>query len=92
MAAFLASKASMAGLAAKPVTKSRAVSYRAARAAPARRGALQVTASKKEDGPVVAIAGVTGAVGQEFLEVSDALLPRSRDRYDRGKRPRVRGW
>jgi len=59
----------MAGLAAKPVTKSRAVSYRAAPAAPARRGALQVTASKKEDGPVVAIAGVTGAVGQEFLEV-----------------------
>eukprot|EP00959_Pyramimonas_sp_CCMP1952_P328647 6880576-Pyramimonas_sp.AAC.1 len=69
MAAFLASKASMAGLAATPVTKSRANASRAVPAAPARRGALQVTAKKTADGPVVAIAGVTGAVGQEFLQV-----------------------
>jgi len=39
-------------------------------AAPRRRGALAVTAAKKADGPVVAIVGVTGAVGQEFLRVS----------------------
>ena len=63
----------MAGLAAKPVIKSRTVSSRAAPAAPARRGALQVTAAKTADGPVVAIAGVTGAVGQEFLSVRCVL-------------------
>jgi hypothetical protein len=30
---------------------------------------LAVRAGKKADGPVVAIVGVTGAVGQEFLRV-----------------------
>ena len=47
-----------------------APSARAAAAAP-RRGALGVVAAKKADGPVVAIVGVTGAVGQEFLRVSE---------------------
>lgn len=34
------------------------------------RRSLTVRASKTETGPVIAIAGVTGAVGQEFLRVS----------------------
>ena len=41
---------------------------RAPRHAPAARRAASV-AAKKADGPVVAIVGVTGAVGQEFLKV-----------------------
>mmetsp|Transcript_1749 Transcript_1749/g.3012 ORF Transcript_1749/g.3012 Transcript_1749/m.3012 type:complete len:393 (-) Transcript_1749:254-1432(-) len=70
MAAFLASKASMAGLSAKPVHRARVASARAAPARLAsRRGPLQVSAKKTEGGPIVAIAGVTGAVGQEFLTV-----------------------
>lgn len=69
MAAFVASKASMAGLSAKPMNRVRSASARAAPARPANRGALKVSAKKTEGGPVVAIAGVTGAVGQEFLEV-----------------------
>ena len=31
---------------------------------------LQASARKTSDGPSVAIVGVTGAVGQEFLQVS----------------------
>ena len=34
-----------------------------------RRGVVQTCAKKTEDGPRVCIAGVTGAVGQEFLRV-----------------------
>ena len=34
-----------------------------------RRAALQVHAKKTADGPKIAIAGVSGAVGQEFLKV-----------------------
>jgi hypothetical protein len=37
------------------------------------RRSLRVNAAKTADGPRVAIAGVTGAVGQEFLEVSAQL-------------------
>jgi len=35
-----------------------------------RRGACQTLAMKTPDGPSVAIVGVSGAVGQEFLRVS----------------------
>ena len=35
--------------------------------------ALTVQAARTADGPSVAIVGVTGAVGQEFLRVSFAL-------------------
>jgi hypothetical protein len=37
--------------------------------------AVQVLAKKTADGPKVAIVGVTGAVGQEFLRVSRSCLP-----------------
>ena len=36
---------------------------------PRRRGACQTLAMKTPDGPSVAIVGVSGAVGQEFLRV-----------------------
>lgn len=41
----------------------------AVRPAALSRRSLRVHAAKTADGPRVAIAGVTGAVGQEFLEV-----------------------
>lgn len=37
------------------------------------RGLRLVQAAKQADGPSVAIVGVTGAVGQEFLRVSLAI-------------------
>jgi aspartate-semialdehyde dehydrogenase len=37
-----------------------------------RRQALQVYAAKTSNGPRVAVVGVTGAVGQEFLTVREA--------------------
>jgi hypothetical protein len=40
-----------------------------------RRAALAVRAAKTADGPCVAIVGVTGAVGQEFLKVRTVLAP-----------------
>lgn len=45
----------------------------AVRPAALSRRSLRVNAAKTADGPRVAIAGVTGAVGQEFLEVSAQL-------------------
>ena len=38
-----------------------------------RRAALQVQAKKTADGPKIAIAGESGAVGQEFLKVECLL-------------------
>lgn len=50
----------------------------AARAArPARRSAVVVQAKKTADGPRVAIVGITGAVGQEFLTVRFCSLARA---------------
>ena len=46
---------------------------RASRPCRQHRQVLRVQAAKKADGPSVAIVGVTGAVGQEFLRVSSAL-------------------
>ena len=37
-----------------------------------RRRVVAVRAQKTKDGPRVAVAGVTGAVGQEFLKVQNA--------------------
>lgn len=56
--------------------KSRAVLSRKPTSLPMRRSAaagLTVRAGKTPDGPRVAIAGITGAVGTEFMRVSPAL-------------------
>lgn len=42
------------------------------RARVSRRQQLLVQAKKTADGPSIAVVGVTGAVGQEFLQVSQA--------------------
>ena len=52
------------------------VQYRCIHSSPGRRRLLlRVQAAKTESGPSVAIVGVTGAVGQEFLRVGSPLAP-----------------
>ena len=55
----------MPAAALSPLSAGPAVGRRSA----GRSAALAVRAAKRADGPVVAIVGVTGAVGQEFLRV-----------------------
>ena len=64
---MLSSSISSSGAAARPAARS------SSRRTSGRSLALAPRAAKKADGPSVAIVGVTGAVGQEFLRVR--ILP-----------------
>jgi len=61
---MLSSSLSSSGAAARPAARSGS-----SRRTSGRSLALAPRAAKKADGPSVAIVGVTGAVGQEFLRV-----------------------
>ena len=65
-AASLASRRSVKNASLKKMSRNM---ERNRKATDRRRGVVQTCAKKTEDGPRVCIAGVTGAVGQEFLRV-----------------------
>lgn len=48
-----------------------------------RRSTVVVQAKKTSDGPSIAIVGITGAVGQEFLQVRRAITLRRRRQGER---------
>lgn len=48
---------------------------------PLRARAVAVRAAKTADGPRIAIVGVTGAVGQEFLTVRGCVLRRGANQF-----------
>ena len=65
MAGTCSCSGSLASLGGQPLHARSTVSLRCLR-----RHGLKVQAAKTADGPSLAIVGVTGAVGQEFLRVS----------------------